>query len=361
MYDLSPALNPPMGEDWRRMSKEEYELWLAKKTRCSALVKLAYDLSDIFFGHATWSTYNTMLRSYKHYTLNYASSVSKEVSFSGYPGLLSSLDDFYVTDQWLTVMETSIAIINTSMYDGNIRTESVLYWVRVMVTNRMASSAPQWAELFSLFNSGTYNNQWMIVDNKLFRPGNPLSPNTFWVVEQLPGVVASNDETSTLQYGYWPSYNLPSNKTLYKAAGYEEAAALKGWEMNDYQRCVRAQIFRRDQSSVVDLRSFQFMMQYNNYQQDSVSQFNPTYAVAARGDIAAPGNFPMCFGAIDAKTTSWKMIHEQHGRVEAYSGPTPQQPPFDFNSTKATMMCTPHDGEPGLWNFSFVPMTPPNF
>jgi hypothetical protein len=124
MYDLSPALNPPMGEDWRRMSKEEYELWLAKKTRCSALVKLAYDLSDIFFGHATWSTYNTMLRSYKHYTLNYASSVSKEVSFSGYPGLLSSLDDFYVTDQWLTVMETSIAIINTSMYDGNIRTES---------------------------------------------------------------------------------------------------------------------------------------------------------------------------------------------------------------------------------------------
>jgi hypothetical protein len=360
LMDIFAKMNISTLSNWRTQSKKEFERNFMLNTHCSALVKLLYDSSDIFFGHATWSTYNAMVRMYKHYTLNYASAVAKTVSFSGYAGVLASIDDFYVTSTKLAVTETSFSILNMSLYEY-VTHRSVFYWIRVSAANRLAASAPEWVEIFSTNNSGTYNNQWIVFDTKRFTPGKDLLKDTLWIAEQIPGEVGTQDVTEQLQYGYWPSYNIPSIPSLYVKSGNQEAAQTQGWEMNDYQRCVRAQIFRRDQSSVVDLRSFQFMMQYNNYQQDSVSQFNPTYAVAARGDIAAPGNFPMCFGAIDAKTTSWKMIHEQHGRVEAYSGPTPQQPPFDFNSTKATMMCTPHDGEPGLWNFSFVPMTPPNF
>ena len=33
-----------------------------------------------------------------------------------------------------------------------------------MVSNRLAQSAASWATIFEKFNSGTYNNEWMVVD-----------------------------------------------------------------------------------------------------------------------------------------------------------------------------------------------------
>lgn len=356
LYDLQPALYPLEQAEWRTMKKVEYDSWFAKRTRCSALIKLALDLSDIFFGHATWSTYNTMLRTYKHYNLNYRSANSKQVSFSSYPGALSSIDDYYVTDTGLAIIETSIAILNTSMYNGTITPQSLLYWVRVMTTTRIASSGEDWVNIFAEYNSGTYNNQWMVLDMKLFTPYQSLKPGTLYIAEQMPGTVGIRDRTSTLEYGYWPSYNIPSIPELYVQAGYQEASQLTGWEMNDYQRCVRAQIFRRDQTNVFDMPAFMNIMQYNNYETDPISQGNPIYAIASRGDLLPPG-LAQCFGAIDAKVSSYFMY--QNGReVMAYSGPTPQQPNFDFAATNATFSCTPRNGLKNTWDYLWVHFKP---
>ena len=51
----------------------------------------------------------------------------------------------------------------------------------------------------------------MILDYKLFEPEKPLQPNTFWVLEQLPGDnVKSADVTELLEkQRYWASYNIP--------------------------------------------------------------------------------------------------------------------------------------------------------
>ena len=48
---------------------------------------------------------------------------------------------------------------------------------------------------------------WMVVDFKLFTPGASLVPGTLWVGEQAPGLFHAEDQTHTLSYGYWPSYN----------------------------------------------------------------------------------------------------------------------------------------------------------
>jgi hypothetical protein len=88
----------------------------------------------------------------------------------------------------LVVIETTNNIMNASLLQFVVP-QTVLYWVRVMVANRMASSGSEWSTIFSKYNSGTYNNQWMIVDNKLYSPNQPIQPNTLWICEQIPGYV----------------------------------------------------------------------------------------------------------------------------------------------------------------------------
>ena len=80
-------------------------------------------------------------------------------------------------------------------------------WQRVRTANQLANSGPEWYDFVSRHNSGTYNNQYMVIDSKLFKPGNALPPNTLFVVEQIPGLMAGADGTNELVRGYWPSYN----------------------------------------------------------------------------------------------------------------------------------------------------------
>ncbi len=85
------------------------------------------------------------------------------------------------------------------------------YWIRNIVANRLANNGSEWAKTFSLYNSGTYNNQWMIVDTKLFVPNAPTLQNgLLTVLEQTPGNVYWSDQTDVLRKtSYWASYNIP--------------------------------------------------------------------------------------------------------------------------------------------------------
>jgi len=78
------------------------------------------------------------------------------------------------------------------------------------IANHLATNSSEWCYYFAQNNSGTYNNEWMIVDYNLFEPGKELVNNTLWVLEQLPGEVHSEDVTNVLKsQGYWASYNIP--------------------------------------------------------------------------------------------------------------------------------------------------------
>ena len=41
------------------------------------------------------------------------------------------------------------------------------------------------------------------------QPGSELPPGLLTVVETLPGLVVTSDQTEALLRGYWPSYNIP--------------------------------------------------------------------------------------------------------------------------------------------------------
>ncbi|NXE38537.1 PLBLB protein, partial [Ptilorrhoa leucosticta] len=183
---------------------------------CSALVKLLPGHQDLLVAHDTWTSYQAMLRIIKKYTLPFRTSAGGKAQipgsvqvFSSYPGTIFSVDDFYILSSGLVTLETTIGNNNPALWKYLDPRGSVLEWLRNIVANRLARSGPEWAAVFRRFNSGTYNNQWMVVDYKAFTPGRASpAPGVLTVLEQIPGLVVVADQTELLyQQGYWASYN----------------------------------------------------------------------------------------------------------------------------------------------------------
>ena len=345
------------GEDWS--GPAETVLWNAmKRVHCSALIKVVEDRSEVYTAHATWTMYGFMNRMYKTFNLSTSLGSSQVVSFSSYPGFLSSVDDFYMLSSGLVVLETTNNVFNTSLYYA-VQPESLLSWMRVLVANRLASSAKEWTDLFQQYNSGTYNNQWMVVDYNLVEKVQTvrahsaatvasLPNNTLRIIEQVPGLALAKDVTCYLrERGFWSSYNIPFQEEIYSVSGYPSMVEKYGFPFN-YSGCPRAEIFKRDAPAVETLEDMKHIMRYNDYLNDPLSRGNPAYAICSRVDLAEGSN-KHAFGCIDGKVTFSAWLRE--GRAAIVSSPTHETlAPFSWNEFPTEL----HPGQPELFNFSWV-------
>jgi hypothetical protein len=279
-----------------------------------------------------------MLRILKHYKFNfhYRGQLipGSDISFSSYPGTLLSIDDFYILNSGLVVIETTIGNANADLWKF-VTPETLLYWVRNLVANRLANSGPEWAKLFSLHNSGTYNNEWMVVDYNLFNPGDStLQPGLFTVLEQLPGQTVWSDQTEVLQQkSHWPSYNLAFYPEVYNMTGTFDSFKKYG-NFFSYEHSPRANIFARDHVKVTDVESMIRLMRYNNFRNETFAKcqclpllHSGENSISARSDLnPAEGKYPFDalghrdHGATDMKMTSLSMM--QSLEFIAISGPT---------------------------------------
>src|SRR5690606_32160672 len=84
-----------------RIPKTQQEMYY--QSHCSSLVRVTTDLSELYAGHTTWSSFYEMLRVFKQYTLRFAApqTVATTTLFSSYPAFLSSVDDYYQTSSKL--------------------------------------------------------------------------------------------------------------------------------------------------------------------------------------------------------------------------------------------------------------------
>ena len=82
--------------------------------------------------------------------------LSPQVHFSSSPGLLASLDDFYIVHSasaQLAVIETTNDVYNPELFEL-VTPRSCLCWARAITANTLATTAPSWATLFAKEASG---------------------------------------------------------------------------------------------------------------------------------------------------------------------------------------------------------------
>lgn len=343
----------------------DWEMRLIKRGRCSALVRIAPENKDLLVGHTTWGDYASMTRIFKYYHFKLPGSYAKSevIGFSSYPGCISSTDDYYVLDSGLVVMDTSLEILNMDLYNRIAEfpvNAHVPDFMHIMVANRMASSAPHWASLYTERNSGTGNAQWMTIDYNRFVPGKPVLDNTLFVTEQVPGMSFKKDMTYVLRdQGYWASYNRPYFPKIRDMTGHTKAESMYG-ALYSWGGGPRASIFKSVAPLSEHLMDMRAIMNRNNFPNEGILPNSPGHSISARFDLNVPAIYPSRIpnGGIDAKVVSRCLMRSM--QVQAISGPSHDtQPVFKWMDGAAEVLAGfPHLGLPDVFDFSWVQLSP---
>jgi len=365
--DLIPALqgDSEFARPWRweNQTADETLAHVRKTTHCSGLFRVTGNYSDIFFGHSAWFTYENTNRIFKHYSFapQSAGLLGAEMSFSSYPGLLESMDDYYtVHSTGLAVVETTNSIFNMTLYTL-LKPESLFAWQRVRLANLLAADGMAWGALLAFENSGTYNNAYGVLKVSGWSPGQPLLAGMLVLAEQIPGLVVYGDVTQELERGYLPMYNVPYWPEIYALSGYpgvvakhvraDVPLATQAISGLDYQLAARAQIFRRDAGKVETFDDFVAIMRYNDYLNDPYAQGSSWNAICSRGDLSAD---PSADGCYDTKASSASLMAARQSYI--INGPTLGNglPPFAWTQFPADS----HVGLPAVYNFTVAAEVP---
>ncbi|KAG6924687.1 phospholipase B domain containing 1 [Chelydra serpentina] len=352
LLDLIPALFTYSAAGWYKGDPAGFGRYQWDMGHCSALIKVLPGYENIYFAHSSWFTYAATLRIYKHWDFNITDpkTVTGRISFSSYPGFLMSLDDFYLLGSGLVMLQTTNNVFNQTLLK-QVVPESLFAWQRVRIANMMADSGKTWAQTFLRCNSGTYNNQYMLLDMKKVKLKGSLDDGALYIVEQIPTLVEYSDQTSVLRKGYWPSYNIPFHETIYNLSGYAKYVEKYGLDFS-YELAPRAKIFRRDQGKVTDLKTMKYIMRYNNYMKEPYARHNPCNTICCREDLNP--SLPVPAGCYDSKVADFHMASVF--AACAVNGPSAEDglPVFSWKQFNGTR----HQGLPEFYNFDFVTMRP---
>lgn len=178
---------------------------------------------QLLFGHSTAGSYASMLRIQKRYKFHYHFTPNQrtntvpgvDITFTGYPGILGSTDDFYIVkgrQVQSIVAGVGIKNENVALWKNVNITDAVPLAARVMAANRIAQNRKTWGKAMSR-HPFTGSKQWVTVDllklsatdsaedkqNQTEEVPVPVADRLnankglVWIVEQLPGKLHFKD------------------------------------------------------------------------------------------------------------------------------------------------------------------------
>lgn len=330
---------------------------------CSAMVQWAPDMGDLWVAHATWDSYRAMLRMVKYLDMPLPGVSVRRMAFTANPSNLYSADDFYMLDNGLTVLETSLTNYNKTLW-SLVRPDTLLTWARTMVANRLATSGSEWTELQLFHFSGTCNNQWMVVDYNRFSPGRPLANGTLWISETMPGYSRRADVTHVLRkQRLWPSYNIPYFNDIWIIGGWQamQRQSPAAADTYSYTAAPRARMFQRalSEGKITDLASLMHFVRHHNVQ-DPLAKHDACNSISARCDLNQQSRPEYdCFGAVDAKIAYMRQNPHDLSFYAVASPAFDGARPFSWSDQDPRVDgCAPnqHVGHPDTFNFSFYSM-----
>jgi len=322
---------------------------------CTGMIRLLPDYSDVFFSHDSWSDYRELHGELKEYDLPIPDFKANKITMSTRIGKLSSFDDFYISDRGLFVLETTISNFNEELYE-KVVPQSLFTWIRAVHATWTSESAEEWTKNFIRHNSGTYNNQYLVLDSKQFKRFEQPKKDLLWIIEQLPGNYKSADITSVLvKDGYFASINTPWFEDLFKLAKFPEK--IKSWGEDgsywDLKTSSRYLISQREAPRLNDFETFKAFMRHNNWKRDVYSNGDPGQMILSRYD-QRPGFLPhfprKMFGGLDTKALR---LTEAVTKMHFHGFASPEyetNPPFNFKDWPQYK----HDGLPEEWKFNWT-------
>lgn len=293
-------------------------------SHCSGAVRITDNLADIFMAHDTWTSWGTGFnRVLKHIEYNFQGlgTRSQRISYSSSAGLLFSIDDFYMIrsqtgdkESKLGVLETTFNIFDDKLQIEAVTPQSVLTWTRTMVACLLARDGDSFVAAMTAHDSGTYNNNWLVVDYGNLEDLNARSFDSreskleyvrtanltlLTSLEIVPKLWKAWDATGNLTaLGFYASLNSPTDSEVSKWAGYT------GDPYFDFYNGSRYKIMLRDMPNVHTLADMKRLMRSNNYQKDPYCDGDPGSAIASRYDLRspdAPVHKAAPFGCTDSK------------------------------------------------------------
>lgn len=325
---------------------------------CTGLLKLTDDYSDIFMSHDAWSDYRDLHGALKEYYLPAPEFKAKRISMSTRAGKLSSYDDFYLADNGLMVIETTMTVFNTSLYDY-VNPQNIFTWFRAIHTMWTADNGKDWTETFIKHNSGTYNNQYLVIDTNKFKRYEKPTKDLVWVIEQYPGPYYKSEDMTEqfVRDGFIPSINKPHFKELYNVAGYPEKVKMSGATGNfyTYETSARYLLIAREAPRLKSFEDFKEFMRYNNWRRDVYSNGDASQEIMSRYDQRRDGDpygAAKAFGGLDTKAARFTDFITTM-KFDAIASPTITNgnPVWEFGQERFP---TAYDGLPKRWNFSWM-------
>ena len=176
-----------------------------------------------------------------------------------------------------------------------------------------------------------------------------IADGLLYIVEQMPGIIESQDVTNILRRGYWASYNVPAIESIYNISGNGENAQEHGTSLS-YDLAPRARLFRAYANKIGNFSMFKTFMRYNDYKNNPLENNDPSWAIMSRFDLDPILSYPG--GGIDSKLTSYSK-QQDNLAVIVKSGPTNDNVPT-FSWTQFKDM--PNVAMPKSYDFDWFEM-----
>lgn len=338
------------GTEADQQESRTFARWSRHQPGGSAIVKRLGPLGDpddLLAGHVTNGDYGEMTRIIKTYKLNWKAPV-KTVTFSSYPGCISSTDDYFITDTGFVYMSTNLWLPDAGEYALPARTNDGLpAFLRALIATRLATQPRSWARIYGFVNGLAGAKQWLIADYGKLKPGQPIADDTVWLVEAMPRLQEAGDVSQAIRDdAFFEVHGVPHFKRIREAYGLDPNGP------GSYEESRRSALLDKA-ASVETLASAREVLT-----EAEPSRRGVQIPISPRNDLDP--NRPVPAGGIDAKVTS-KCLMSKMG-MQAKSGPpvTTHGSVFTWQDNEGNELFPgwPHQGLANQWNFEWTSVLP---